>query len=162
LLFQGHYQNAYVTHDIDRAADWFTRRFGVEDYLRYDSDMTVETPQGTEPLQLRVAMVWSGHLQLEVIQPLGGCVEFYRDFLPRDRADFVPRFHHVAVRRDRPEGMREEFVRRDMPFVLEGEVPGLVFGYADARVACGHYIEYCWATEENWAANGWPAGKPVN
>ena len=160
-FFRGHYQNAYVTHDLARAEALLARTLGLKDFLHFEPDMIVETPNGPRRLQLSLSTAWSGFLQIELIQPIGGFTDFYRGMLPDDQDDFRPRFHHVAVRRPYREGLAQEFVDLGMPAVLEGRVQGLIFGYVDARHSVGHYIEYCGATDENWAYNGWPAGKPI-
>ncbi len=161
MLFQGHYQNAYVTHDLDKAMGLAGRRFGVTDFLVFDPEMAVRTPDGDRPQSIRCAMGWSGGLQIELIQPVSGHVGPYRDVLPADPADFTPRFHHIAVRRDDLGAMREEIERLGFPLAFEGEVPGLVFVYLDAREALGHYLGFVWAGPQNWQGLGWPPGKPV-
>jgi len=161
MYFSGHYQNAYVTHDLDKAMRLFSDRFGLKDWLVYEPEMTVKTLQGLQPYAVRLATAWSGTLQLELIQPVSGFVHHYRNFLPEDSADFVPRFHHTALRRSSEQALRAEIAEIGLPLAFEGEVPGMVFVYLDAREWLGHYLEMCWATPEMWTINGWPADKPA-
>jgi len=157
-----HYQNAYVTHDLDKAVTLFERKFGLRDFLVFDpAEMTVRTPTGEQPYAARVATAWAGGLQLELIEPLSGYVDFYRGILPDDRSDYVPRFHHIALRRPTEDVMRREMAEAGFPLVMDGAVPGLTFAYVDARAEFGHYIELCTAIDAMWDYNRWPAQKPV-
>jgi len=57
--------------------------------------------------------------------------------------------------------MRAEIAELGLPLAFEGEVPGLVFIYLDARESLGHYLEYVWASAEGWDMIGWPKDKPL-
>jgi catechol 2,3-dioxygenase-like lactoylglutathione lyase family enzyme len=110
---------------------------------------------------VRVALGWSGGLNIELIQPVAGHLDHYLPFLPADKGDPVPRFHHIAVRRDDLDAMRDEMDRLGLPLAFESDVPGMVFVYLDARESLGHYFEYVWATPEGWDMIGWPRDRPV-
>ena len=69
--------------------------------------------------------------------------------------------YHIAVRRDDLDAMRAEIDRLGVPVAFEGEVPGLVFIYLDARESLGHCLEYVWASPEGGEMIGWPKGRPV-
>ena len=161
MLLQGHYQNAYVTHDLDRAMELVRKRYGLKDYIVFEPDMVLKTPAGDKPSKVRAALGWSGGLQIELIEPVGGFLDHYLPYLPKDRSDPTPRFHHIALRRDDIDAMRMEIDRLGLPLAFEGEVPGLVYIYLDARESLGHYLEYIWATAEGWEMVGWPKGRPV-
>lgn len=167
MYLQGHMQNAYVTHDLDRAMGIVADRFGVEKFDRFDPSMTVNTPHGEQPLVTRVASFWAGGLNVELIQPVEGYVEHYVSMLPADRADAVPRFHHISLRRDDEQAMREEIARLGLPLAFEGPlsieeaIPSLVFVYLDGRQVLGHYVEFTWKSPEAWEYVGWPEGRPV-
>jgi glyoxalase/bleomycin resistance protein/dioxygenase superfamily protein len=158
MFLRGHYQNAYVTHDLDAAMDLLTKRYGLKDYIVFEPDMILKTPQGDKASSVRAALAWDGGLNIELIQPVSGHLDHYLPFLPKDKNDPTPRFHHVAVRRDDEQAMREEIDRLGLPLAFEGQVPGLIFIYLDARESLGHYFEYIWATPEMWTATGWPEG----
>ena len=112
MFLQGHYQNAYVTHDLDRAMALLTDRYGVGDYIVFEPDMQLKTPSGVKPSKVRAALAWAGGLQLELIQPVSGHLDHYLPFLPADRTDPSPRFHHMAVRRDDSGGRYSGLVER--------------------------------------------------
>jgi len=91
-------------------------------------------------------------LQYELIQPVSGLVDVYREDLP-DR--YPLRFHHICMCVPDWAEFRAELDRRKSPVVIEGGTPGhLQFAYVDARDSLGHYLEYCWMTPERWAAMG--------
>jgi hypothetical protein len=161
MFLQGHYQNAYVTHDLDEAMALLRKRFGVGDYIVFEPDMLFKTPLGEKPCRVRAALAWAGGLQIELIQPVSGYIDHYTPYLPPNRSDPTPRFHHIAVRRDDLAAMRQEIERLGLPLAFEGAVPGLVFIYLDARQAFGHYFEYVWAEAETWDMLKWPRNRPV-
>ncbi len=160
-FMQGHYQNAYVTHDIEAAKDILRKRFNIDHYIQFEPNMPFTTPQGLKQVHVKACLAWTGGLQIELIEPIDGYIDDYVSFLPRDRTDPTPRFHHIAVRREDQQAMRQEIERLGLPLAFEGEVPGLLFIYLDARQSVGHYFEYVWATAEMWQNTGWPAGRPI-
>jgi len=161
MYFKGHFQNAYVTHNLDKALAGIDRRFGKIDWIVFEPDMVLKTPTGDKESSVRAALGWHQGHQLEVIQPVKGYLDHYLPALPADPNDHTPRFHHIAVRRDDEAAMREEIAQLGLPLLFEGSVPGLVFIYLDARESLGHCFEYIWASPEGWEMQGWPKDRPV-
>jgi len=167
MMFKGHMQNAYVTHDLEKAMEIVGNKLGVDKFDRFDPDMTVRTPDGERPMVNRVASYWSGGLNVEIIQPVSGAIEHYLTMLPDDRTDAVPRFHHISLRRDDEAAMRAEIAATGWPLAFEGPasiksaIPSLIFVYLDARKTFGHYVEFTWKSAEAWKYVGWPEGRPV-
>lgn len=161
MFLRNHYQNAYITHDLEAAMTLVSDRWGVKDWIRFEPDMVLSTPTGDKEASVRVALGWCDDVQIELIEPVKGWTDPYACVLGADRSDPTPRFHHVAVRRDDEAQMRREIAELGLPVVFEGSVPGLVFIYLDARESTGHFFEYVWADAEGWQGQGWPAGKPV-
>lgn len=162
LFLTGHYQNAYVTHDFDRARAALNARYGEVDWIVFEPDMVLKTPNGDINASVKAGLAWYGSMQIELIQSTKGWSGQYDPMLPTDRSDASPRFHHIALRRENEAEMRREISDLGLPFVFEGSVPGvMVFIYLDARETLGHYIEYVWATPEGWAMQGWPDGRPT-
>jgi len=167
MYLHGHMQNAYVTHNLDKAMEIISDRFGVEKFDRFDPEMTVKTLEGEKPLATRVASYWAGGLNIEIIEPTGGYVDHYVNMLPQDRSDAIPRFHHISLRRDDEAAMRKEIEQLGLPLAFEGPmsikdaIPSLVFVYLDGRQTLGHYIEFTWKSPEAWKYVGWPEGRPV-
>lgn len=167
MFLSGHMQNAYVTHNLDKAMEIVAERFGVETFDRFNPEMVVDTPQGHQPMVSRIASFWAGGLNIEIIEPVSGFVDHYVTMLPDDRSDAVPRFHHVSLRRESVAEIDEEIARLGLPLAFRGPVsikdpiPSLVFVYLDGRQSLGHYVEYTWKSEEGWKFVGWPEGRPV-
>jgi hypothetical protein len=167
MVLHGHMQNAYVTHDLDKAIEIVGNTYGIERFDRFDPDMTVNTPIGPQPMVNRVASYWAGGLNIEIIEPVSGYVDHYASMLPADRTDAVPRFHHISLRRDDEAAMRAEIAALGLPLAFEGPlsireaIPSLVFVYLDGRASLGHYVEFTWKSPEAWRFVGWPEGRPV-
>lgn len=161
MFLRNHFQNAYVTHDLERAMALIDDRFGRTDWIVFDPTMILRTPDGPKESTVRAALGWKDGLQIELIQPVSGHLDHYLPALPADHTDPTPRFHHIAVRRDYEAAMREEIEALGFPLIFESSVPGLVFVYLDARETLGHAFEYIWATPEGWEMQGWPKDKLV-
>ncbi|MFT3700051.1 MAG: VOC family protein [Kofleriaceae bacterium] len=148
MNLQHHFQNAYVTRNLDAAIAMLKERYGLTEFARFEPE--IPTKAGGL-LKLRVATTWLDNYQIELIEPVGGAVDFYRDYLPAE--DGAIRFHHIASRVDDFEQVRATLDH----VVAEGEMPGVRFAYVDARDTVGHYLEYVWCSPEMWKALG---GKP--
>lgn len=161
MFFKGHFQNAYVTHNLDKAMEMIGDRFGLTDWIVFDPDMILKTPHGDKESSVRAALGWQAGHQIELIQPVKGFLDHYMPAMREDKNDARPSFHHVAVRRDDEAAMRKEIEELGFPVLFESSVPGLIFIYIDARETLGHCIEYIWATPEGWEMQGWPKEKQV-
>lgn len=143
-----HFQNAYVTQDIDRAVETLREQHGVTGFKIIETTTEVRTPQGAGPCTLRLGLTWVGKLQYELIQPLSGMVQIYSDELSPHR---LMKFHHVAMRVMEWELFRAKVEQQQLPIAIEGETKsGLKFLYLDARGTLGHHLEYIYAPAERW------------
>ncbi|MVF11581.1 hypothetical protein FT643_05425 [Ketobacter sp. MCCC 1A13808] len=161
MKLSNHYQNAYVTHDIEKAISMLEIKYGFEGISPGEIELDVVTPSGNRKLHMQLAFCWIDSMQFELIQPISGCVEHYLSSLPSDETDFSLRFNHVAMRRDDMDAMRNEIKELDLPVLFEGNLNGLCFIYVDARKSLGHILEYVCTTPEIWNLLGWPAGKQI-
>lgn len=146
-----HYQNGYITRDIDKAIAAFRDRGGVGDVLSFEVPVEVTTPKGKGTAVSKLAFIWVNNLQYELIQPVSGFVDVYTDELPED--DSV-KFHHTCMRVPDWDNFRRRVEQQGYPVVLEGGSEHLRFLYIDARDLLGHYLEYVWMTDERWAQIG--------
>jgi hypothetical protein len=160
MFLKGHYQNAYVTHDLQWAMDAVGGRYGLEDWITFEVELDVRTPAGEDRQATKVACVWDGGLQLELIEPVSGFIDPFLPYLPKDKSDRSLRLHHVSLRRESRDEIKAEIGRLGLPFVCEGGIPDLFYTYLDARETLGHYLEYVSATPAGWAMVGWPQGRP--
>jgi len=148
-----HYQNAYVTRDMDKWIEEFKKRGKVDRVMTYEGTTQVTTPRGKGEQTNKLAFIWVGDLQYELIQPVAGDVSIYSDALP---ADDGLQFHHICMRVPDWDDFRARVDQQPFPVVLEGGNELLRFLYLDARPFLGHYLEYTWMGEERWAQMGGP------
>lgn len=158
MRLNGHYQNAYVTNDVDWAKARMRERFGLEDWLEFEVEFPVETPVGERMQGTKVAAGWAGALQYELIQPLSGYTDPFLPYLPADPDDKSLRFHHVSLRRESMAEIDAEIAKIGAPLACRGGIPDLTYTYVDTRDLLGHYLEFVWASEAGWQMVGWPEG----
>lgn len=152
MLLAGHFQNAYITRDLDRAMALIRDRFGVGEIKHFESAVEVTTPSGSGTAVMKTAFAWAGNLQYELIEPVSGMVGIYRDALGQD--DHVLHFHHVCMRVDDFDRTRADIDEQKLPVVFEGVTSATKFLYVDARDSLGHYLEYVWMPPQVWEAMG--------
>jgi hypothetical protein len=151
MLLDNHYQNAYITRDIDKAVGVFRERYGVADAKYFEAATEVWTPRGSGVAVNKMAFIWIGKLQYELIQPVSGPVQMYSDELP----DEGMRFHHICMRSFDWDATLAEVERQQLPIVYRGDTSsGLRFIYADARETLGHYLEFTSVPPAVWTAMG--------
>jgi Glyoxalase/Bleomycin resistance protein/Dioxygenase superfamily len=154
MLEGHHFQNAYVTRDIDKWTKTFSERAKIDRVLTHESSISVTTANGPATLATKLALIWVGALQYELIQPLSGDVPLYNEALPQ--GDGL-QFHHICMRVPNWEEFRARVDQQPYPVVLEGSFDTLRFLYLDARPFLGHYLEYSWMTDDRWTQMGGPA-----
>lgn len=149
LPLENHYQNAYVTQDLEQALAIFRDRYGYTDFRHFDVQFELNTAAGRGTAAVKLALGWVGNLQYEIIQPVSGLVDVYREGVSDQH---LLHFHHACMRVSDWDRFRAEL---DQPVVISGGTPGhLQFVYVDARDTLGHYLEYCWMTPQRWEAMG--------
>lgn len=157
MYLNGFFQNAYVTHNLERAVALVRERHGIKDWVFFEPVMEVFTAQaGYGPCHVKVALGWAGDgtLQIELIEPVSGNLQHYLDYLPDDKTDISPRLHHICMRVMDWDKARAEVDEKQWPVAYEGSVEGCKFVYIDARDSLGHYVEYMWMSPELWEASG--------
>ena len=151
MLLEGHYQNAYVTRDIEKSLATFRTLYGVQETKHFQTEIEVKTPAGSAIIVNELSFIWIGNLQYELIEPVSGAVDIYREALPEQGM----RLHHVCMRTFDWERTIAELDRHKLQIVLEGNTStGLKFVYADARATLGHYLEFVWMPQALWTAMG--------
>jgi hypothetical protein len=151
MLIGRHYQNAYVTPDLAAAVSMLKDRADIRHESMFEGGIPIKTASGDAVMEIRIALLWVGDLQLELIQPVGGQVQCYKDFLP---AKGHMAFHHACMRVDDWEDFRAGVDRQPYPVVFEGEAGALKFLYLDARGDLGHYLEYTHMPDMMWDGMG--------
>lgn len=153
MAFGRHYQNAYVTRNVDKAVASFREHADTRLIIETEAAVPLWTPQGEGIGTQKLAFVWVGDLNYELIEPKGGeTLAIYRDALPDD--DSI-RFHHVCHIVDDWAALEAHLAANPFPVVLKGGTPGkLQFCYVDTRPWLGHYTEYMWVDAERWGQLG--------
>ena len=151
MLEGRHFQNAYVTRDIEKGIASFRDRADVQDAHSFEVGSAVWTPGGSGVAVNKLCFIWIGDLQYELIQPVSGPVSMYTDALPDDDS---LRFHHICMRVPEWEGFRARVEAQRYPVVYEGNTGATRFLYLDARAFLGHYLEYVYMDDEGWARMG--------
>jgi hypothetical protein len=152
VIIEGkHYQNAYITRNIDKAVTDFQALADVRKLIRYEGTTEVMTPAGRGPQTNKLAFLWVDDLQYEFIEPGPGIVDIYRNELP---ADDSLKFHHICMRVDDWDEFRARVDKQPLPVVMERGGDTLRFLYLDARKLLGHYLEYVWMNDATWTQMG--------
>ncbi len=153
-MFTGHHwQNAYITDDIEAAIAQFQARADIGEIPVLDVEQSLWTPDGMKRVVTRLGFIWIDDLQYELIQPVEDETGIYSNY--KDNGGTI-HFHHVCNRVPEWESFRAAVDAQDLPVVLERAIEGdlLKFLYLDGRDFCGHYLEYVWATDERWVQMG--------
>jgi len=131
----------YVTSDLGAAMAAFRAEFGIERWME-TGIATIDLGAG-RTAQLKIAVAFMGRVLIELQEPIGGDVDWYRDVLPQQ--GFAVRLHHLGFGVPSAEALD---AARD---VLAGShaVPfsgpfgtGSRYFFADARDRLGLYLEY--------------------
>ncbi len=150
-MFEGHhYQNAYICDDIEAAIAEFRKRADFGDVRIHDIANVLQFDEGPKALSVRLAFIWIGDLQYELIQVVHDETGVYSQYTSNGG---ILNFHHICMRVDGDwDSFRERVAAQDLPVVLERANPGdpLKYLYLDARPTCGHFLEYTWMTDERW------------
>lgn len=151
MLEGQHYQNAYITRNIEKALQTFRERCGQENVTSFEVEVDVTSTKGEGKARNKLAFIWVNNLQYELIEPVSGHVHVYQDDLPE--GDEL-KFHHICMRVDDWDEFRQNVDKMGYPVVLEGGSDALKYVYLDARNVLGHYLEYVWMTPERWQQLG--------
>jgi hypothetical protein len=147
-LFANIWQIAYVTTDLDRGIELLRERFGIEHCVEVPTDGATFL-RGDEPAawDVRIAMGARGGPIVELIEPVGGEVDFYRRSLPDD-GSFGFGLHHLAT--FMPLGdpawasLSELRARHGLGVDYTVLIPDRVrAGYVDTTGLLGHWLEVC-------------------
>jgi hypothetical protein len=153
MLTGHHYQNAYICDDIEAAIAQFHTRAEFGEVKPFEVEQQLRTPEGMKRVATKLAFIWIGDLQYELIEVVADESGLYGNY--QDNGGIM-HFHHVCMRVPEWEPFRAAVAAQDLPVVLERANEGdlLKFLYLDGRAFCGHYLEYVWMTDERWAQLG--------
>jgi hypothetical protein len=136
MLCKEHSHSAWVTNDLDRALEVFSRRYGVRDYIFIEGP----SPQGGH---IKVAFAWAGGQILEIICATGPGFEFFNEALPND--EFAIRFHHLGFLVEDEAGWKQlerELQDGNWPIAYSTLTGDFIDAYYIEAPELGHYLEY--------------------
>jgi hypothetical protein len=145
------YQSAYVTRNIDKTVAAFTAQADARSAVQFEATSEVLTAEGRRSQTIKLAFIWVGDFQYEVIEPVREAVPLFSSWLPDGDG---PRFHHSCARVSDWEDFRRRVSKTPYPVVLEGASEGLRFLFLDTRELLGHYMEYTWMSDTAWQRIG--------
>lgn len=137
MLCKEHSHSAWVTNDMDRALEIFTRRYGLGDYTFIDA----ETPSGG---RIKVAFTWAGGQVIEIIMSSGPGSEFYNEILP-EGDEFAIRFHHLGfIIHDNAgwQQLERELEEGSWQIAFSTLTHDFIDAYYIKAPELGHYLEY--------------------
>lgn len=155
-LFRNFMQVGYVTDDIDAAASYFESKLGTVECVRhYKSSLGGGRPpaEAGEPRSsfvvvdgapadewvIDVALVNAGPTNLEIIRPVAGAVDLYRDAI---RPGEPATLHHLGFRVDDFDEASAIVAESGRAWTQFGDSGGAIrFGYLDMRAELGHFVE---------------------
>jgi hypothetical protein len=142
-FYAGIFQYAYVCADLDRAITHFGEQLGLGgfDIRRGLTVQDVEVDgRPADGWTINVAVTNVEHANVELIEPVGGPVELYRDVIS-DRRPAT--FHHFGVEVTDLDAVLRDIHASGRRTKLLGCMPGFCrFAYLDLRDEIGHFVEY--------------------
>ena len=153
-LFANVWQFGYVTNDLDRAIDFMSERFGLEHCLKLPAGGTFLVGDEPGEFEAKFAMGSRGGKIIELIEPVDGVVDFYRQILPADRQEFAVRLHHIATFMETGdeawERLRQILAASNLKVEYTLVIPDRVrAGYIDTTPELGHWLEVCQLQRED-------------
>lgn len=142
LLHPGFYKFGYVTNDRDKAIEQLSDQLGIEEFVPFEPSFDVVTADGrVGRASLRCAFSAGRELFVEVLQPVSGLVDIFREPLA-DVPGFAIRFHHTAVIVDDLAAVKQAAAGLGLTPAIEAHLPtGMSFTYTWLP-ALGHYVEH--------------------
>jgi hypothetical protein len=144
-LFANIWQIGYVTRDLDEGVELLRERFGVESTEVPTAGATFLVGDQPAEWDVRIAMGARGGLIVELIEPVGGEVDFYRRFLPpagglglHHLATFVPLGDEAWTSLE--DLLTAAGLRVDYTVLIPDRVRA---GYVDTTAELGHWLEVC-------------------
>ena len=142
-LFRHVMQIAYVTDDIDIACEYFESTLGTvrcdKSYKTSLGGIVYVDDKPAEEWVIDVALVNAGETNLEIIKPVSGAVDLYRDAI---RPGLPATFHHLGCKVDDFDEAERVIKAAGKSWKQHGNMRGAIrFGYVDMTAELGHYVE---------------------
>lgn len=141
--FEGLFQIAYVTRDLDAAVAAARDRFGISEMLVI-RDMVL-----SRATRLSLALAWIGPWMIELIEPHGDGTSVYEAIAPDPGT--VLRMHHLGHEIADEAGwerLRAQIDASGDPIAAERDKKGIRFLFVDSRPTLGCFTEHMIFTPE--------------
>jgi hypothetical protein len=144
-LYASIWQICYVTDDLDAGMKVLRDRYGIESTEVPTAGATFLVGDEPAAWDVRISMGARGGPIVELIEPVGGEVGFYRQALPGDGG---LGFHHLAtfipVGDDEWESLKKVLAAQGLGVDYTVLIPNRVrAGYVDTTAQLGHFMEVC-------------------
>ncbi|MET7335378.1 VOC family protein [Nonomuraea sp. NPDC005650] len=154
-LFRNFMQVGYVTDDIDAAASYLESRLGTVHCVKHyksslgggrpplnvgdpRSAFVVVDGEVADEWVIDVVLVNAGPTNLEIIRPVSGAVDLYRDAI---RPGEPATLHHLGFVVDDFDEAAAAVTASGKTWKQFGDSGGIRFGYLDMRAELGHFVE---------------------
>jgi Glyoxalase/Bleomycin resistance protein/Dioxygenase superfamily len=142
-LFRDLMQVAYVTDDIDAATQYFEATLGTvpcsTSYKASLGGIVVVDGETVDEWVIDVALVNAGPTNLEIICPVSGAVDLYRDAI---RPGVPASLHHLGYRVSDFDEASAIVAATGKSWKQCGVLASAIrFGYVDMTAELGHYVE---------------------
>lgn len=151
MILDNIFQIAYITRDIDKAMANFRAQADIRTEVYTEAEVAIKTPAGPEQMHVKLAFMWVGDFQYELIQPISGLSDIYGSYVPKDDSLV---FHHTCVRVNDWDQLLRDVEKQPLPIAFQGGNGPNYFLYLDARKTLGHFLEYAYLPDQIWAATG--------
>ncbi|MEG3145306.1 VOC family protein [Sphingomonas sp. RT2P30] len=161
-------QMAYVVEDMEAAIAHWVRDTGTGPWFLLESFTGADHVYRGTPSRadVRIAMAFAGHMQIELIQPKDGHPSVYRETIERRGYGF----HHVGIACEDVDAETEAYLARGYTLAFTAGVPtGGHVAYLDGGEGHPHFVELIPATSGMdtaftafWRASvGWDGRDPI-
>lgn len=151
MLLDNIFQFAYITRDIDKAMAMVRSQADIRTEIFTEAEVAIKTPAGPEQMHVKLAFMWVGDFQYELIQPISGLKDIYGAYVPQDDSLV---FHHTCVRVDDWDKLLRDVENQPLPIAFQGGNGPNYFLYLDARKTLGHFLEYAYLPDAIWTGMG--------
>lgn len=133
-------QMAYVVENMEAAIDWWVRDTRTGPWFLLESFTGPSHVYRGAPSQadVRIAMAFAGHMQIELIQPKDESPSVYREAIERRGYGF----HHVGIACEDVDVEAKAYVSRGYDVAFTADVPtGSHVIYLDGGPQLSHFVE---------------------
>ena len=142
-LFEGLFQIAYVTGDLDRAVAAMKTRFGI------GTMMVTRGVAHSPTTRIDMALAWAGDWMIELVQPHGDGASVFEAIRPEPgRLLRHHHFGHLLRSEEAWQALRDRIAASGQPVFVEKDTGFFHYVFVDARDTLGCFTEHMTCTPE--------------